>query len=145
MKSRSQNNLLLLLLLFVVYWRINHDKSSNLDSFIDLFSSELWFCRGSGGVDFVLIGGWRPRLFVLFNINLYVQGPTSNNNIIEVKFLSITWAELVIFWATLLLRFLTSGVAGWSSDGGIKKFQVMITVMFAKIQHFFHYSINFLT
>ena len=90
MKSRSQNNLLLLLQLFVVYWRINHDKSSNLDSFTDLFSSELWFFRGSGGVDIVLIGGWSPRLFVVFNINLYVQGPTCNNNIIEVKFLSIT-------------------------------------------------------
>ena len=80
--NNNQNNLLLLLLV-VVYWRINHQKSSNLDSFIDLF------CRGSGGVDIVLTGGWRPRLFVLFTINLYVQGPTSNN-IIEVKFLSIT-------------------------------------------------------
>ena len=48
------------------------------------------FCRGSGGVDILLTGGWRPTLFVLFNINLYVQGPTSNNNIIEVKFLTIT-------------------------------------------------------
>lgn len=100
------------------------NKSFNLDSFIDLFSSELWFYRGSGGVDIVLIGGWRPRLFVLFNINLCVQGRTSNNSIIEVKFLSITWAELVIFWATLLLRFLTSGVAGWSSDGGIKSYDI---------------------
>ena len=71
-------------MLFVVYWRVNHDKSSNLDSFIDLF------CRGSGGVDIVLTGGWRPTLFVLFNINLYVQGATSNNNIFEVKFLTIT-------------------------------------------------------
>ena len=57
---------------------------------LDLFSSELWFYRGSGGVDIVLIGGWRPRLFVLFSINLCVQGRTSNNNILEVKFLSIT-------------------------------------------------------
>ena len=120
MKSRSQNNLLLLLLLIVVYWRINHDKSSNLD----LFSSELWFCRGGSGVDIVLIGVWRPRLFVLFNINLYVQGPASNNNIIEVKFLSITWAELVIFWANFFLHFLTSGVACWSSHGGIKNFKL---------------------
>lgn len=73
-----------------------------------------------------LIGGWRPRLLFcsLQYKSVCTLGHTSNNSIIEVKFLSITWAELVIFWATLLLRFLTSGVAGWSSDRGIKSYDI---------------------